>query len=104
MIQENRKADLGKKISKFATIGSLEDFLSRRYSTIIVSMVRTQPFAEHGGALLNSQDLIDFLKSRVKTDGPSGPGEIVVISKSECLNDLWRNAFYSASNVNVIEQ
>lgn len=54
MIQENRKADLGKKISKFATIGSLEDFLSRRYSTIIVSMVRTQPFAEHGGALLNS--------------------------------------------------
>ena len=54
VIQETRKNDLGKKISKFATIGSFEDFVSRRFSTIIVSMVRTQPFAEHGGSLLNS--------------------------------------------------
>ena len=41
IIQENRKAELGKKINKFSTIGSFEDFVSRRYSTIIVSMVRT---------------------------------------------------------------
>jgi len=53
VIQEKRKAELGKKINKFATIGSFEDFVSMRFSTIIVSLVRTSSFAE-AGALYNS--------------------------------------------------
>ena len=72
VIQENRKHDLGKELSTFATIGSFEDFLSRRYSTIIVSLVRTSSFEELGGHLLNSQEMIDFLMSRACEDPVTG--------------------------------
>ena len=52
LVQEKRKGDLGKKISKFSTIGSFEDFVSLRFSTIIVSLVRTKSFDE-AGSLFN---------------------------------------------------
>jgi len=88
------------KLSSFATIGSFEDFLSRRYSTIIVSLVRTSSFAELGGHLLNSQELIDFLMSRACEDPVTGQAaKIIIISKSEALNALWKDKFYSAPNV-----
>ena len=98
VIQDVRKKELG-AISKFNKIGSFEDFISRRYKTIIVSLVRTKPFAEHGGPLMNSQALIDYLKSRAAPGG-----KIVIISKEEALNDIWRNAFHSAPGVTFCEQ
>ena len=98
VIQESRKSDLGKKLNKFSTIGSFEDFVSRRFNTIIVSLVRTESFAEHGGPLLNSQELIDFLLSRANESA-----QIIIISKADALNDMWRSAFYSASNVTQME-
>ena len=65
VIQEIRKQELGKKLNTFSNIGSFEDFLSRRYSTIIVSLVRTANFEEAGAPLLNSERLIEFLLSRL---------------------------------------
>ena len=41
IVQERRKGEVGKKISKFAMIGSFEDFVSRQFSTVVVSLVRT---------------------------------------------------------------
>ena len=101
IVQESRKTELGKKISKFNTIGSFEDFVSTKFSTIIVSLTRTKSFSEHGGALFNSQELIDYLMSRVTTK-IAGDAHIIVISKAEALNDIWKNAFYSATNVTVM--
>lgn len=53
VVQEKRKSELGKKISKFSTIGSFEDFISMRFPTIVVSLVRTSNFDE-AGILYNS--------------------------------------------------
>mmetsp|Transcript_11624 Transcript_11624/g.14693 ORF Transcript_11624/g.14693 Transcript_11624/m.14693 type:complete len:98 (+) Transcript_11624:1908-2201(+) len=81
LVQEKRKNDLGKKISKFGTIGSFEDFVSRRFSTIIVSLVRTRNF-DNAGTLFNQAKLIEFLLSRVQADEEKGePGKIIIISK-----------------------
>ena len=100
VIQENRKRDLGKKLSCFGTIGSFEDFLSRRYSTIIVSLVRTSNFEEEGGPLLNSQELIEFLMSRTCNDESTGkPAKIIIISKSEVLNAIWKDKFFNSPKV-----
>lgn len=89
---------MGRKLCTFSTVGSFEDFVSRRFSSIIVSMVRTESFTEKGGPLLNSQDLIDFLMSRV-TDNAN----IVIISKAGVLNDIWKDAFLTAPNATLME-
>lgn len=85
-------------MSQFSTIGSFEDFVSRKFNSIIVSMVRTESFAEKGGPLLNSQDLIDFLLSRANDSA-----NIIIISKAEALNNIWRNAFLTAPNATLME-
>ena len=61
-----------KHISKLTTIGSFEDFVSRHFNTIIVSLVRTKDFTEHGGPLLNKPELVDFLLSRVEANAETG--------------------------------
>ncbi len=103
LIQEGRKSDLSKKLSSFGTIGSFEDFVSLRFNTVIVSLVRTKSFAE-SGEIYNSQQMIDFLFSRLQNSTESAlPAKIIVISKASALNDLWKDKFYSAPNVTVYE-
>ena len=101
-MQEKRKDELPKKLVDFATIGSFEDFISQQYSTIIVSLVRSESFEETGGALMNSQKLIDFFESRVKLSAEKA-SRIVILGKISALNSLWKEAFYSAKGVQLIE-
>ncbi len=42
LLIKNRGEDLPKKLQKFETIGSFEDFISNRFSTIVVSHCRTE--------------------------------------------------------------
>ena len=39
----------------------------------------------------------------VGTDGKRKPAKIIVISKADALNDLWKKTFYSAPNVEITE-
>ena len=103
VIQEARKDELPKQISSFSTIGSFEEFVSRKFKTIIVSVCKTEDFEELGGPLLNSQEIVDFLISRVALPVGNEASKIVIISKSESLNDLWRKTFYEAEGVEIIE-
>jgi hypothetical protein len=88
--------------------------LSRKFSTIVVSLCRSEPFEINGGNVLNNEEVINFLKSRFYTsveefreEHPKGKkeptcGKLIIISKESALNDTWRKAFYSAKGVEVL--
>ena len=106
-IQETRKAELDaakEGLSSFSRVGSIEDFVSRTFSTVMVSMCKTADIEEKGGSILNSAHVVDFLLSRLDVGPGKGPGKLIVFAKSESLNDLWRKAFYEAEGVEIIER
>lgn len=104
VIQDERKADLGKKISAFQTIGSFEDFVSRsKFSTLIISVCKTEKVEEQGGPLLNEERVLNYVKSR-QFGAVAETKKIIVIGKASALSTLWREEFYSAKGVEVIER
>ena len=106
-IQETRKAELDQTkegLSSFSRVGSIEDFVSRTFSTVMVSMCKTADIKEKGGSILNSPHVVDFLLSRLDLASGKGPSKLIIFGKSEALNDLWRKAFYEAEGVQIIER
>jgi hypothetical protein len=85
---------LPKKVKQFATIGSFEEFISRRFQTLVISHCKTQNVE---GALF-SQAMVDFLMSRVKAGG-----KVIVIGKQASLNEAWKSTFL-VKGTEVIER
>lgn len=73
-----------KKVKAFSTIGSFEEFISRRFQTLVISHCKTQNVE---GPLF-SQAMVDFLMSRLKPGG-----KIMIIGKKESLNQAWKASF-----------
>ena len=63
-------------------IGAIDDFLSRSFDCVIVSLCKTKNIEKFGGPLLNNPLNIAYLKSRTHK-------KLVVIGKSRALPDIW---------------
>lgn len=63
-------------------IGAIDDFLSRTFDTVVVSLCKTKNIERTGGPLLNNPLNIDYLKSRALK-------KLVVIGKSRALPEIW---------------
>ena len=79
-----------KEAFKNTEIGSFDDFMSRHFDTVIVSLCKTQDVEKHGGPLLNNSLNVDFLKSRATK-------KLVIISKESSINGLWKREIYSVA-------
>jgi len=53
-----------KSLSNFTEIGSFDEFVSRTFRTVVVSMAKTKNMGKTGGPLLNSSSNVEFIKSR----------------------------------------
>lgn len=84
---KNSIEDLPKKLSKFETIGSFEDFISTQFSTIVISHCRSEGIDTAGP--LFSQAMIEFVLSRLKAKN----AKVIVIGKLSALNQVWRTTF-----------
>ena len=87
-----------KKLKQFQTIGSFEDFVSRRFKTIVVSHCKTLN-VESGGPLF-SHGMIEFILSRVVQ---SADTRVIVIAKQDGINQVWKHTF-TGKNVELIER
>ena len=67
-------------------LGSVEDFVSLQFHTVFISFCKTQNCEEEGGALLNSQAMIDFIFARCTH-------KLVLFAKGEVLTEPYRIAF-----------
>ena len=86
--------DVDKKVKeafKNTEIGSFDDFMSRHFDTVIVSLCKTSHVEKYGGPLLNNPLNVDFLKSRATK-------KLVIISKESSLNKLWKREIYSVAD------
>ena len=110
-MQEERKNDLPEFLQSFQTIGSFEDFVSRTFKTIVISLCKTDDVSETGGTVLNSAKTLEFVLSRLDTETSSAKGKakqstptIIVVGNKKSLNPLWKKAFLEANDVEIIEQ
>ena len=81
-----------------SNIGAFDEFVSRTFDTIIVSMCKTKNVTRLGGPLLNNPLNVQYLKSRALK-------RIIVIGKAKALNALWKAEFYEiavAQNLSLI--
>ena len=83
-------------VSGLTTFGSFEDFVSRTFNTVIVSVCKTEDFEDKGGPLLNDPRVVEFLLSRLAPPKENEERKIVIVGKSDSFNELWRNAFVEA--------
>ena len=97
------KDNLHDDVSELTTFGSFEEFVSRTFNTIVVSVCKTQDFEEKGGPLLNDQRVIDFLLSRLAPPKENEDRKIVIVGKSAAFNQLWKKAFVEAEGVERME-
>jgi hypothetical protein len=74
-------------VRNFIEVGSFEEFVSRQFTTVIVSFCKTKNVVKQGGPLLNNAGIIEFLKKRAKK-------QIVIFGKAKSLNPIWKNEFY----------
>ena len=102
-IQDVKKDKLHEDVSGLTTFGSFEDFVSRTFNTIIVSVCKTEDFEERGGPLLNDPRVVEFLLSRLAPPKENEERKIVIIGKSDSFNELWRKAFVEAQGVERME-
>ena len=63
-------------------IGSIEEFLSVTFDTILVSFCKTKNCEEEGGWPLNSKQITDFILSR--------SDKLVIFGKKESLTAEWK--------------
>jgi len=82
LIQEERAADLPTKTSQFQMIGSFEDFMSRKFKTIMISVCRT---GSQEGSLF-SPKMLKFILSRLESDS-----KVICIGKSASLSEEWKS-------------
>jgi len=80
---------LPKKLKQFQTVGSFEDFIGLRFTTLIISHCKTE---NPTGALFDQQ-MIDYLMSKLKIGQPEKELKIFLIAKASCLNQVWKDAF-----------
>jgi hypothetical protein len=73
-----------------SNIGAFDEFVSRTFDTIIVSMCKTKNVTRLGGPLLNNPLNVQYLKSRALK-------RIIVIGKAKALNALWKAEFYETA-------
>jgi hypothetical protein len=81
------REDIDKAIKDRLTnseIGAFDDFMSRQFDTVIVSICKTKNIAKLGGPLLNNPLNIDYLKSRAVK-------KLIVIGKAKALNAVWKH-------------
>lgn len=88
-----------KKVKNFGTIGSFEEFISRRFNTLVISHCKTENI-ETAGPLF-SQPMVEFLMSRLN-HGQAGL-KVIVIGKKASLNQVWENQFAN-KNAEIIER
>ena len=69
------------------SIGAFDEFVSRTFDTLIVSLTKTKNVVKYGGPLLNNANVLEYLKSRCLK-------RIVLIGKASALNEMWRREFY----------
>ncbi|TNV82488.1 hypothetical protein FGO68_gene10529 [Halteria grandinella] len=85
------REDLPDTLKKQLTdIGAFDEFVSRTFDTIIVSVTKTKNVTKYGGPLLNNPNVLEYLKSRCLK-------KIIVIGKASALNPLWKAEFYEKS-------
>lgn len=87
------REDIDTKLKKFSEIGSFDEFVSNRYSTVMVSVCKTKNIVKTAGPLLNNPLNIDYLKSR-------STKQIIIFGKAKALNALWKNEFYEVAKNN----
>mmetsp|Transcript_19962 Transcript_19962/g.14418 ORF Transcript_19962/g.14418 Transcript_19962/m.14418 type:complete len:109 (+) Transcript_19962:2173-2499(+) len=93
-IQESRK-DLKKQLKTFETIGAIDEFVSRSFDTVILSHCKTKDVENTAGPLLNTKEVIDYIKSRCKS-------KLIVFGRAQALNSIWKQNCYNLAN-EVIE-
>jgi hypothetical protein len=64
-------------------IGSFDDFISRTFDNVVVSLCKTKNIEKQGGPLLNNPLNVEYLKSRTIK-------KLIVISKSRGLPEIWK--------------
>ena len=102
-IQDVKKDQLHEDVSGLTTFGSFEDFVSRTFNTIIVSVCKTEDFENKGGPLLNDKRVVDFLLSRLAPPKENEERKLVVIGRSDSFNQLWKESFVQAPGVERME-
>ena len=70
-------------------IGAFDDFLSRTFDTVLVSMCKTKKVAKPGSILSNPL-VVEFLLTR-------STKRLVIFANSKSLNAQWRKEFYDKS-------
>ena len=86
-LTENEDIDIKiKETFTNAEIGSLDDFASRNFDVVVVSVCKTENAETTGGPLLNNSLNIEYLKSRANK-------KIVIIGKASGLNTIWKKEF-----------
>ena len=96
---QDQRDDLPKKLKQFQTIGSFEDFVSRRYKTLVISHCKTSKI-DSAGALF-SQAMIDFIMSRVSRTEKDA--QVIVIGKKTAMNQVWRTTF-AGKGAEIVER
>jgi hypothetical protein len=64
-------------------IGSFDDFMSRTFDNVVVSLCKTKNIEKLGGPLLNNPQNVEFLKSRTTR-------KLIFISKTRGLPQIWK--------------
>lgn len=67
----------------------MDEFISRTFSTVIISFCKTKN-TKQAGPLLNNTNNIGFIKSRAKE-------HIIVFAKAKALTPKWKSEFYEVA-------